>query len=44
MEQEGISEGEAFTRIQRLSMTRRKSMREISEAIILSHELTGRPR
>jgi hypothetical protein len=42
MEQEGISEAEAFTRIQRLSMTRRKSMKEISEAIILSRELTGR--
>jgi ANTAR domain len=42
MEQEGISEAEAFTRIQRLSMTKRKSMKEISEAIILSRELTGR--
>jgi hypothetical protein len=42
MEQEGISEAEAFTRIQRLSMTKRRSMKEISEAIILSRELTGR--
>ncbi|HEY8368874.1 MAG TPA: ANTAR domain-containing protein [Thermodesulfobacteriota bacterium] len=43
MEQEGISEGEAFSRIQRLSMTRRKSMREISEAIILSREVSNQP-
>ncbi len=42
MEQEGISEGEAFSRIQRLSMAKRKSMREISEAIILSQEVSGR--
>ncbi len=39
MEQQSISEREAFTRIQRLAMTKRKSMKEISEAIILS-ELT----
>jgi hypothetical protein len=42
MEHQGISEREAFARIQRLSMARRKPMREISEAIILSCELTGR--
>jgi hypothetical protein len=42
MEQERISEGEAFTRIQRLSMTKRKTMKEIAEAIILSREVTGK--
>ncbi len=41
MEQEGITEGEAFTRIQRLSMAKRRSMKEIAEAIILSREVTG---
>jgi len=34
-----ISEPEAFREIQRQSMDRRKSMKEISEAIILAHEM-----
>ena len=35
----GLSEPDAFKRIQRLSMDRRKSMREIAEAIILAEEI-----
>lgn len=38
MQANGLSEPEAFKRIQRLSMNTRKSMREISEAILLTHE------
>ncbi len=39
MKQKHISEQEAFREIQRQSMDRRKSMKEISEAIILAHEM-----
>jgi AmiR/NasT family two-component response regulator len=39
MKQKGISESDAFREIQRQSMDRRKSMKEISEAIILAHEM-----
>lgn len=39
MQQKKISEPEAFREIQRQSMDRRKSMKEISEAIILAHEM-----
>lgn len=35
----GLSEPEAFKRIQKLSMDRRRSMREIAEAIILAEEI-----
>ncbi|MBM4437244.1 MAG: response regulator [Actinobacteria bacterium] len=35
----GLTEPEAFKRIQRLSMDRRKSMREIAEAIILAEQV-----
>jgi hypothetical protein len=42
MQQEGIGEAEAFSRIQRLSMSKRRPMKEVAEAIILSRELTGR--
>lgn len=42
MAQEGIPEAEAFARIQRLSMTTRKSMKEIAEAVILSREVSGK--
>jgi len=34
MEKEGITEAEAFSRIRRISMDRRKSMKEVSEVII----------
>ena len=36
MEKEGLSEFEAFSRIQKISMDKRKSMREIAEVIILA--------
>lgn len=39
MKQKGLTESEAFREIQRQSMDRRKSMKEISEAIILAHEM-----
>jgi len=41
MRQKNIPEQEAFREIQRQSMDRRKSMKEISEAIILAHEMVG---
>ena len=40
MRQEGISEDEAYNRIRKYSMNNRRSMREVSEAIILSKEMT----
>lgn len=39
MQKHGISENEAFRRIQKASMNNRKSMREIAEAILLAEEL-----
>lgn len=39
MQKHGISENEAFHRIQRASMNNRKSMKEIAEAILLAEEL-----
>jgi GAF domain-containing protein len=39
MKQKGLPEPDAFREIQRQSMDRRKSMKEISEAIILAHEM-----
>lgn len=40
MKKEGISETEAYRRIQKLSMDRRKKMADIAEAIILAEEAT----
>lgn len=40
MEREGISEKDAFRKIQKLSMNKRKTMKEIAEAIILAYEIT----
>jgi len=37
MDTQGLKEAEAFRRIQKLSMNSRKSMREVSEAILLTH-------
>ena len=34
----GISEPEAFHRLQKLAMDKRKSLREVAEAIITAHE------
>ncbi|HEU5440002.1 MAG TPA: response regulator [Ktedonobacterales bacterium] len=39
MQKHGISENEAFRRIQKASMNNRKSMKEIAEAILLAEEL-----
>ncbi len=40
MDTQGLSEGAAFRRIQKLAMDRRKTMKEIAEAIILAREIT----
>jgi response regulator NasT len=37
MDTMGLKESEAFTRIQKLSMNSRKPMREVAEAILLTH-------
>ena len=39
MESHGLKESEAFHRIRKASMDTRKSMREIAEAILLTHQL-----
>lgn len=39
MDQNGIKEQDAYRRMQRLSMNTRKTMREIAEAILLTHEV-----
>ncbi|MBI5238172.1 MAG: ANTAR domain-containing protein, partial [Deltaproteobacteria bacterium] len=38
MEKEGLNENESFIRIRKISMDRRKSMKEIAEIIILAFE------
>lgn len=38
MDQQGLSEAEAFRKIQKMSMNTRKPMKEIAEAIILAQE------
>ncbi|HRY29801.1 MAG TPA: GAF domain-containing protein [Elusimicrobiota bacterium] len=42
MRKRGVSEPEAFREIQKQSMDRRKSMKEIAEAILLAEELEGK--
>ncbi len=42
MKQEALSEEEAYNRIRKYSMNNRRSMREISEAIILSEEMKSK--
>jgi len=42
MKTRGLAEAEAFREIQKQSMDRRKTMKEIAEAILLADELTGR--
>ncbi|MCL6647935.1 MAG: ANTAR domain-containing protein [Chloroflexi bacterium] len=39
MDRHGLKEAEAYSRMQKLSMNSRKSMREIAEAILLNDEL-----
>ena len=41
MDTQGMTEAEAFRRIQKMSMNTRKSMKEIAQAIILTHEAGG---
>lgn len=43
MDTQGLKEAEAYSRMQKLSMNSRKSMREIAEAILLNHELQKSP-
>ncbi len=40
MDTQGLSETEAFRRIQKMSMNNRKSMRSVAEAIILAHQVS----
>ena len=40
MDERGMTEAEAFQRIQKLSMNYRKPMREVAEAIILAHQIS----
>jgi len=40
MDTQGLSEAAAFRRIQKMSMNTRKSMKEIAQAIILTHEVS----
>jgi two-component system, response regulator PdtaR len=42
MEVHGLSESEAFNRIRRTSMDTRKSMREVADAILLTHQVETR--
>jgi len=41
MDTQGLSEADAFRRIQKMSMNTRKSMKEIAQAVILTHEVRG---
>lgn len=38
MDTQGLKEGEAFRRIQKMSMNTRRPMKQVAEAIILAHE------
>ncbi len=40
MDRQGLSEAEAFRRIQKMSMDNRRPMKEVAEAIILAHEVS----
>jgi response regulator NasT len=39
MDKQGLSEAEAFRKIQKMSMDTRKAMKEVAEAIILAHQV-----
>ena len=39
MDKQGLSEAEAFRKIQKMSMDTRKSMKDVAEAIILAHQV-----
>jgi response regulator NasT len=38
MDSQGLSEADAFRRIQKMSMNTRKSMKDVAEAIVLAHQ------
>lgn len=40
MDQQGLTESEAFRKIQQLAMNSRKTMREVAQAILLAQQLT----
>ena len=40
MDTQGLSESEAFRKVQKMSMNNRKSMRSVAEAIILAHSVS----
>ena len=44
MDTQGLTEAEAFRRIQKMSMDTRRPMKEIAEAIILAHQVKGEGR
>jgi response regulator NasT len=39
MDHQGLSESEAFRRIQQLAMNSRKTMREVAQAILLAQQI-----
>lgn len=39
MDKQGLSEAEAFRKIQKMSMDNRKAMKEVADAIILAHQV-----
>lgn len=41
MKEEGLTELDAFRKIQKFSMDRRKPMKEVAEAIIMAHDMRG---
>jgi len=43
MDSQGLTESEAFRRIQKMSMNTRKSMKEVAEAIILAYQTQQQP-
>ena len=44
MKEEGLTEEQAYLKLQRYSMNYRKTMREVAEAIILATDIKGRER
>ncbi len=41
MDSQGLTEAQAFRRIQKMSMDNRKPMREVAEAVILASQITS---
>jgi response regulator NasT len=39
MDKQGLTEAEAFRKIQKMSMNNRRPMKEVAEAIILAHQV-----